>query len=131
MQLALTGEQVPSFPFVYHVVRAYKRWEESQFAQESVRLGVSASTVQRIWGLGMGTTSSTLLRDAAICVFAFCLNGVQESSLISLLTSNVEIDANTLTARLSVVKGQAASRVPLVSYSRFSDLPSPLDLWLR
>lgn len=128
MQLTLTGVSVQSYPFVQHVLRAYKRWEEDKLPMSSVRCGISADSMQRIWGLGMSTTSIRMLRDTAACVLAFCFNGLRESSVLSLEEDAVVIHEMKITARLCVVKGQAASRVPLVAYHRHGNMASPIDL---
>lgn len=79
----------------------------------------------------MTTTSLLLLRDCDMCVFVFCLNGLRQSSVTSVKTDRVSLDSQSISVRLSAVKVQFASRAPLVSYSRFSGLPSPVKLWLR
>ena len=131
MHLAVIGEAVPSFPMVWHVIRGFRKWEEANFPQRTVRAGVPASIVQRIWALGMETSSLSLLRDAAIVLFAYLLNGLRESSVASLKTSNIILTESNIVARLSVVKGQQASGVPVVAYARLGSLHSPLDLWKR
>ena len=97
----------------------------------TVRCGLSAAVLQRIWGLGMSTTSVSVLRDSAACVSAFCFNGLRESSVLSLQEDAVCINDFKVTARLSVVKGQSASRVPLVAYYRRGDMASPIDVLQR
>lgn len=132
MQVILTGVPVPTYPFVAHVTRAYARWEEENYPQKEVRVGVSASVVQAIWGFGMQTGDPSKLRDAAMVMFAYCFNGLRESSVLTLRADNVELQGDQMMARLSFVKGQIASHVPLVRYHRMVQaLPSPVDLWLR
>lgn len=131
MQLVLTGEQVPPYPFLNHVIRAYKKWEEEQHPSEEIRCGIPADSVQAIWALGMQSTSSMEVRDCCACVFAYCFNGLRESSVMSLLESQVTLTDDQVVARLSVVKGRQASREQLVSYDRISTLASPLDLLAR
>lgn len=131
MQQVTLGVSVPNYPLLKAVIRGYTKWEEANFPLREVRCGISASVVQRIWGMGMSTDSPALLRDAALCVFAYCMNGLRESSVLSILHTNVAMDSNKLTARLSVVKGKPASQVSLVSYARWNDLPGAIDLWLR
>ena len=41
------------------------------------------------------------------------------------------MNGQRVTASLSMVKGQSASEVALISYDRPSDLPSAYDLWDR
>lgn len=131
MQLATMGYEVPPYPLVNVVIRGYTRWEEEKFPQQEVRCGVPASVVQQIWALGMSTESPPVVRDASMCVFAFCLNGLRESSVESLLSTNVALSSEECTARLSKVKGRHASQVSLVRYARWNNLPSPVDLWVR
>lgn len=76
MQLAVTGTSVPNYPFLAHVLRAYQRWEKQQFPQPEVRCGVPASVVQAMLGLGMAPNSQGLLRNSAMVVFAYCVNGL-------------------------------------------------------
>lgn len=71
------------------------------------------------------------IRDAAVVLFAYCLNGLRDSSVLSIKTFDVNLDNEKIIARLSVVKGKQASRQQLVRYDRLGDLPSPVDLWLR
>lgn len=131
MQLVLHGTAVPAFPFVWHVLRAYKRWEEQNYPQTAVRCGVPASVMKQIWALGMDTEEISVVRDAAVTLFAFCVNGLRESSVLSLEHRYVVFSDDRITARLSVVKGQSASRVQSVAYDRVGDMASPLDLWWR
>ena len=131
MQLVLTGEAVPSFPFVGHVLRAYRKWEEANHPAPDVRCGIPAEYVQRMWCLGMTTESLPTLRDCAVCVFAFCFNGLRESSVLSMQTAGVRIDEPVMSARLCVVKGRQASKEQLVAYHRLSSFSSPLDLLHR
>lgn len=131
MQVVLYGTPVPSFPFVWHVLRGYRRWEEEHYPQREVRCGIPATVVQQICAFGIATDSLPLLRDAAVCCFSYCMNGLRESSVVSLETSKVSFPEDGLVARLSVVKGQPASQAPLVAYHRAGVWNSPLDLWLR
>lgn len=48
MHLLVVGTPVPSFPFVWHVLRAYRRWEEDNFPLPAVRGGIPADLVQQI-----------------------------------------------------------------------------------
>ena len=59
------------------------------------------------------------------------MNGLRESSVLSLLAEHVTCGPRLVTARLSVVKGRHASQVPFVSYHRWDDLLSPIDIWIR
>ena len=75
MQLILTGKTVPTFPLVSHVIRAYSRWEESNYPTEEVRCGVPAALVRKIWAPGMSTTTSSIVRDCVMVLWAYCFNG--------------------------------------------------------
>ena len=43
------------------------------------------------------------------------MNGLQESSVITIIVEDVELSDEVMSARLSKVKGKAASRAKLVS----------------
>ena len=131
MYLVLCGAPVPSCPFVWHVLRGYKRWEEDNLLRRDVRCGLSASTPQYIWAHGMGTNHLGILRDSAMCVFAFCMSALRESSVASLEAANVVLHPDYLTARLSVVKGQPAGQVQRVKYHRVGVMQFPVDQWQR
>lgn len=75
--------------------------------------------------------SAITLRDAAMCVTAYMLNGLRDSSVISLKVGNVEVTESEFRARLSVEKGTSASRSALLRYTRLSALSSPIDVVLR
>ena len=128
MQLTLTGVEVCPYPFVQHVMRAYKRWEEDHFPMATVRCGLSTKVLKRIWGLGMSTSSFSVLRDSAVCVLDFCFNVLREISVLSLREDAMCIDNSKVTAGLSMVKGKAASRVPLVAYHRRGNMASWIDI---
>lgn len=99
MQLALMGHPVAQYPFLFHVVRAYRSWEEDEYPLPEVRCGVPATIAQAIWGLGMSTSAASVLRDSAFVIFAFCLNGLRESSVTSLRAEDVAIADNEISAR--------------------------------
>lgn len=48
MQLTLTGVEVCPYPFVQHVMREYKWWEEDHYQMATVRFRLSAEVLQRI-----------------------------------------------------------------------------------
>lgn len=131
MQRTVTGDSMPDFPLVSHLLRAYGRWEEEKYPRRAVRCGIPASVVQQIWGLGMSTDDPNVLRDAAVCVFAYCMNGLRESSVLTVEEANVTLTPDAMTVRLSRWKGKNASQLPLVSFQRLGSFPSPLDLWTR
>lgn len=131
MQLHELGYAVPEFPLVPAVIRAYRRWEEENHPLRKVRCGITATVMKKIWGLGMSTTSPSVLRDAACCLFAYCLNGLRESSVLTMLTDNVTVDAQSLKARLSMLKGKLTRHDTIIAYHRWDELPSPIDLWER
>lgn len=127
-----TGRPLPSFPFLDSVIRAYGKWEESKYPRELVRCGMDAQKMLMIWNLGMRTPVLNMLRDCAVCVFSYCLNGLRESSTMTMETSKVRIEGNALTARLCYWKGRRVSTEPLVTYHRVSsEVSSPLDLFKR
>ena len=129
-QLTTAGNPVPDFPYVKHVLRAFSRWEEQEFPVASVRVVINASQIKAIWELGMTSQNRNVIRDAAMCVFAYSLNGLRESSVASLLANNVSFTADSMTARLSVIKGRASSRQQLVSFTGIVTA-SPLNIWIR
>lgn len=131
MKVMLTGLSVPEYPLLPHVLRGYEKWEAENFPTPSVRSGLSCSIMQRIWGLGMSSYVPQTVRDCAACVFAFCFNGVRDSSVMSIRSSNVSLTRLSMRARLSVVKGKVASGVSSVEYHRVGTITSPLDLFLR
>ena len=127
-----TGRAVPVFPFLESVIRAYGKWEEAEYPKDLVRCGVDAEKMLRIWNLGMQAPTLGVLRDCAVCVFSYCLNGMRESSTMTLEASKVRAEGDALTARLCYWKGRKASSEPLVTYHRFSsEVSSPLDLFKR
>lgn len=131
MQLLLTGRAVPEIPLVTHILRAFKTWEEDQFPQARVRCGIPSTIMQRIWGLGIESDDIRVVRDCTACVFAFCFNGLLESSVMSILFEDVVVAADEILARLSVVKGRSASRQFLVVYHRLATISSPFDLFRK
>lgn len=127
-----TGRAVPAYPFLESVTRAYGKWEEAKYPKDLVRCGVDAEKMLLIWNLGMMTPALSVLRDCAVCVFAYCLNGLRESSTMTLEANKVRVEGDTLSARLCYWKGRKASAEPLVTYHRFSpEVSSPLDLFKR
>lgn len=127
-----TGRPVPTYPFVDVVIRAYGKWEEQQYPKESVRCGIDATIMLRVWNLGMHTPSLYMLRDCAVCVFTYCMNGLRESSTMSMEAVKVHFRDDELLARLCYWKGRRASNEPLVSYCRVSrEVSSPMDLFKR
>lgn len=126
------GRPLPSFPFVDFLVRAYGKWEEKQYPKETVRCGIDASAAQMIRSLGMQTSDMLMLRDCAAFIFSYCLNGLRDSSTMSIEASKVNFSRGSQSCRLSYWKGRKAISKPLVSYSRISEeVSSPLDVFLR
>lgn len=72
----------------------------------------------KLWNLGMQASTLGVLRDSALCVFAFCMNGLRESSVTSIRSDLVEFQDGHVTVRLSVVKGKKASQEALVKYQQ-------------
>lgn len=120
----------PTFPPVQAAELLYARWEEENYPRQAVRCGIPAPLDQQIWGSVMPTTDPSL-RDAAACVFAYCFHGMRDSSVMSIVAENFEIGEEYSTARISFLKGRAASQGALVCYARWSALPSPIDLFVR
>ena len=125
------GVPVPNYALVPVLLRAYGRWDEENFPQAAVRNGISSQVMQQVWGTDMSTQSPSLLRDAAVCLFAYAMNGLRESSVMTITVGDVELSDEVMSARLSKVKGKAASRAQLVSYKRWSNVPGPIELWTR
>lgn len=126
------GRAVPHYPFVDVVVRAYGKWEEQHFPKDTVRCGVDATSALRIWSLGMRTSSLSVLRDCAASVFAYCFNGLRESSTMSMESQKVNFLDGSMSCRLTYWKGRRVSNEPLITYNRItSDVSSPLDLFDR
>ena len=83
MQLLLTGVPVTPYPMMVHVLRGYRRREELNFPQQTVRCGIRATLLKRICHLGLTTDTQSLLRDASMCVLSYIMNGLRESSVVS------------------------------------------------
>lgn len=132
MHQTLTSEPVPAFPFISHVLRGYRRWEEEQFPKAEHRLGLPATIMQQVWFDGMAENADArAVRDASMLVLSYCLNGLRESSVLSLQTANVALSTESISARISIVKGKMASEVAPVSYARLSSFALTIDLWPR
>ena len=50
---------------------------------------------------------------------------------MTITVEDVQLSDEVMSARLSKVKGKAASRAQLVSYKRWSNVPGPIELWTR
>lgn len=79
MNLTLTGTFIPSFPHWKIVLRAYRKWEEGNYLQPTVRCGLSADVLQRVWELGMSSAENETVRECAAYVFTYYFNGIPES----------------------------------------------------
>lgn len=136
-QLEELGLPVPSFPMVPLMIREYTKWEEEAQPLQDVRIGLSAEQMHKLWEMGMNATHKSIVRDAAMCLFAYCFNGLRESSVASMRVQDVSFTDQSMICRLCVVKGRQASRVPLVGFTVHNDLSpwhkksSALDLWRR
>lgn len=97
-----TGTQVPTYPLVEHVLRAYSKWEEANFPKEDVRCGVAAHDMLRVWHCGMETQSLIELRDCAALNFSYIQNGLWESSVMSALENKVWFVGQSLFGRVSI-----------------------------
>jgi hypothetical protein len=125
-QLQVLGEPLPNYPMVRHAVSAYQWWEETAFPAASRRMGLPAHVVQRIYLLGMVAVAPSVVRDAAMVVFAYIFSGLRDSSVVSLATSDVELTDSSVRARLSYVKGRPASQELPVEYIGGADSPLAL-----
>lgn len=125
------GVPLENFPFVDVVVRAYRKWEEENYPQHEVRVGVSAETMLAVYQLGMESVDLRTVRDCAALTFAYCFNGLRESSTMSLKESNVSISAEAMTTRVSIWKGRSASQEQLLGFRRQAQLTSPVDVVAR
>lgn len=74
----------------------------------------------------VGRSYRPRLCDVSLCVL---LHGLCESSVLSVEAANVTFTATTITSRLSIVKGRAASTVDLLRFTKDGDAPSPMNLW--
>ena len=94
------GVPVPNYALVPVLLRAYGKLEEANFPQATVRNGISSQVTQQVWGMGMYTQSPSPLRDAAVCKFAYAMNGLRESSVMTITVEDVELsDEGLLTLR--------------------------------
>lgn len=84
---------------------------KNEFPQSEFRCGILAAIFQAIWRLGMATISSSLLKYSAMVFLAYSRNGLHDSSLTSLLASNIELTNDEGVLRLKVMKEKQASRV--------------------
>lgn len=64
-------------------------------------------------------------------VFAYCMNGLPDRSVTSIIASKVALTEEEMTAHLTVLKGKQASHGLLLQYRSMSDAPFPIDLWHR
>lgn len=84
MHRMFIGTAPPAFQFSRIVLRAYAKWEEDKFPADAVRAGLSADAMLKIFNLGMTSTDLHTIRDFALILFAFLINGLQESSVLLL-----------------------------------------------
>lgn len=94
MQVTVLWYSVAEFPLVPTNYRAYGRWEEVNDPSSEVRCGIDAKMVQMISGLGMETGCVDTISDSAFCVLEYCMNGLRENSVMSLLAETVSFDIN-------------------------------------
>ena len=130
MRINLTSDPVPDYPFLSNVLRGYRRWEGAKLPKVDHRLGIPAGVMQQVWFDGMKeNVNPRVARDAAMLVLSYSLNGLRESSVLSLQAANVTLCPDSITARLSVVNGKMASEVAPVSYARLGSFAWSMDLW--
>jgi site-specific recombinase XerC len=89
-------------------------------------LGLAADVVKRIYLIGVGSVAPSVVRDAAMVVFAYIFSGLRDSSVVSLDTSDVELTDYSIRARLSYEKGRPASQGLPVDYTGGADIPLAL-----
>lgn len=123
MQQVTMGISVPNYALVPVLLRAYGKWEEANVSQAAVCNGISSQVMHQVLGIGMSTTSPSLLRDAAACMFAYAMNGLRESSVMTIAAEHVQLSDEVMSARLSKMKGKAQ----LVSYKGWSTVPGPIE----
>ena len=70
--------------------------KDMYFPSSDVRCGLSAEVFRQIWQLGMRTDLLSMLRNTAACLFAFGPNGLRESSVVSLPTTDVAISSSRM-----------------------------------
>lgn len=132
MHVMSVGTPIPEYPLIHQILRGNARWEEQSFPRPEVRFGISAEILRRICALGITTDSVGMIRNAAASVFSYCMSGLRESSVVSIITGNVTICDTKLPAILTLVKGRRESNEQLVEYHRSCvQGDSPLDLCRR
>lgn len=126
---AVLVKSVPPYPVISRLARAYERWEEASLPQAAVRSGIAAERMNKIWGRGIKADARLLVvRDAAMCMFAYGFNGLRDSSVPYFATMDVDLRGAFVFTRLKVVKGRNASRVPLVGVTSIRE-PFMMNPW--
>jgi hypothetical protein len=110
---------------IKHVISAYKWWEETTFPVPSRRLGLPARILKQIYEVGISSAETSVVRDAAMVIFAYVLSSLRDSSVVSIAAADVEVTDCCVRARLSYVKGRPASREQPVEYTGDLLDPSP------
>ena len=90
MQQVSMGVPLPNYALVPVLLRANGKWEEAKCPQAVVLTGIASQVRQQVWGMGMSTQSLSLLRDAAVCLFAYAMSGLRESSVMTIIVEDVD-----------------------------------------
>jgi site-specific recombinase XerD len=123
---ALTAGRMP---ILQAFLRAYGQWEARSLPRLTHRNGVPADIIQAIWANAMQSEDRVVIRDAAAVILAY-VQGLRESSVMSLPAENITHTAAKMTVRLVLVKGKELRHAVLATYARtgVATLPSPIDL---
>lgn len=116
MQLLTTGAPVAKFSFGSFVRRLYEKWEEEKYSRATIRGGIATLEVKKVCVLGMEAATTTTVRDWAMVVLDYCVNGLLESCLCSIETSYVIRNDTSITAPFSGVKRRSVFSEPLVRF---------------
>lgn len=73
---------VPKYPFVSHVIWDFQSWEERNFPQDAMIMGIEAVNKQIIWEMGMSSRSDMMIRDCSSCTFYYCFHRILERSML-------------------------------------------------
>lgn len=72
---------------------------------------VPAGVARKVWYLGMTARAArSTVRDAANVLFSYCLNGLRESSVLSLEAAAMDVTEYSMTVQLCIDKSKLASQ---------------------
>lgn len=131
MHTLYDGVPTPSWPILGLVHRASLKYKSGKFPAKSVQVWASDKILQNVWHLGRPTSHLQAMKDCTLVVFAFSLNGLSASSVLSLKCSKVFIQCLSAFWCSTMWKGQVADREQLVEYHATNNPASPLDLFQR